>query len=219
VTTLALREVQKALRKIYYRGINMMKNPNDSAIYQMIMHEVRPDLIIEIGTLHGGSALYMADLQQVMGIDGEVHTIDLSVESSDGTIRQPKTILPKEVTEHPKIKCFDQGYEGYDVKNAEGFKSVMVIDDGSHRYHEVLEALNKFAPLVTPGSYYIVEDSNAEWVCSPDVFASLDGGPLRAIFEWLGKGGQENFFIDLHKCDLFGINSTYNTYGYLRKVK
>ena len=164
------------------------------------------------------SALYFADLMTVMGIDGEVHTIDLAMEDSDGSIRQPKTILSDIVVNHPKIKCFYKGYEGYDIKNVKGFKTVMVIDDGSHMYHEVLEALNKFAPLVTSGSYYIVEDSNAEEVCSPEVWATLDGGPLRAIWEWLSKGGQEQFFIDLHKCDLFGINSTYNTYGYLRKI-
>ena len=219
MTNLSLRGVQKGLLKIRYKGINMMKNPNDTIIYQMIIHEIRPDLIIEIGTLHGGSALWFADMQAIMGIEGEVHTIDLNIDDADGSIRQPKIELPKQVTEHPRIKCFDQGYEGYDVKNVEGFKTVLVIDDGSHRYQEVFEALNKFAPLVTPGSYYIVEDSNAEWVCSSDVWATLEGGPLRAIYEWLGKGGQEHFYIDLNKCDLFGINSTYNTYGYLRKVK
>ena len=219
MTHLNLRSVQKALLKIYYRGVNMMKFPFDTVIYQMILHEVRPDLIIEIGTLHGGSALYFADLQAVMGIDGEVHTIDIAAEDSDGSIREPKTIIEEELLKHPKIKFFDQGYQGYDVKNAEGFKTVLVIDDGSHRYSEVLEALHKFSPLVTQGSYYIVEDSNAEQVCSPDVWATLDGGPYRAIMEFLGHGGEEHFFIDLHKCDLFGINSTYNTYGYLRKFR
>jgi cephalosporin hydroxylase len=195
-----------------------MKFPFDYMIYQMIMHEVQPDLVIEIGTLHGGSALYFADLMAVMGINGKVHTIDIAPELSDGSIREPKTELPEFIINHPMIEYFDQGYQGYDVKNVEGFKTILVIDDGSHRYHEVLEALEKFSPLVTPGSYYIVEDSNAEEVCSPDVWVTLDGGPLKAIMEFLGKGGQEHFFIDLHKCDLFGVNSTYNTYGYLRRI-
>ena len=104
MTTLSLKDTQKALKRTYYRGINFMKNPNDAVIYQMIMHDIRPDLIIEIGTLKGGSALYFADLMTVMGIDGEVHTIDLSIEASDGTIRQPKTEIPDIVLDHPKVK-------------------------------------------------------------------------------------------------------------------
>ena len=37
-----------------YRGVKMLKNPFDYLLYQMIINEVKPDLIIEIGTHYGG---------------------------------------------------------------------------------------------------------------------------------------------------------------------
>ena len=216
MTQLSIETIQNGLRKMQYKGVNCMKFPLDYVQYQMIMYEVRPDLVIEIGTLHGGSALYFADLQALMGVDGEVHTIDKHVEDKDKDIRTPNAKVGLNALNHPKIKFFTEGFEKYDLKNIEGFERILVIDDGSHIYEETLASLEKFGPIVTPGSYFIVEDSNAEDICSPDVFASLEGGPLRAIMKHLESGGP--FYIDLSKCDFFGINHTYNTYGYLRKI-
>ena len=42
----------------------------------MIICEVKPDLVIEIGTNIGGGALYIADLLDSLG-KGIVHTIDI----------------------------------------------------------------------------------------------------------------------------------------------
>lgn len=216
MTQLNLTSIQHGLRRMHYKGVNCMKFPFDYVQYQMIMWEVKPDLVIEIGTLHGGSALYFADLQALNGVDGEVHTIDIATTEEEKTIRRPNAEVGQQVIDHPKIKMFTDGWEGYDLKNIEGFKRILVIDDGSHIYKDVLGALEKFGPIVTPGSYYIVEDSNAEAVCTPDVYAELEGGPLRGIMDYLREGAP--YTIDLKKCDMFGINSTYNTYGYLRRV-
>ena len=40
----------------YWRGVPVLKCPLDLWVYQEILHEVRPDLIVEAGTKHGGSA-------------------------------------------------------------------------------------------------------------------------------------------------------------------
>ena len=75
---LDLKKVFTGLGRTLYRGVSIQKFPFDYIMYQMIIHDVRPDLIIEIGTMHGGSALYFADLLEIMNIEGgEVHTIDL----------------------------------------------------------------------------------------------------------------------------------------------
>jgi len=218
MTHLKLKTIANSLRRIQYRGVFCMKFPFDLVLYQMIIHEVRPDLIIEIGTLYGGSALYFADLMTTMGIDGEVHTIDIEVPKEEENIRTPNVEVGQLALDHPKIKFFKEGYEKYDLKNIEGFKTILVIDDGSHIYKDVKGALDKFAGIVTPGSYYIVEDGNAEETCSPYVWGTLEGGPLRAIYEFVSSG-KYPYYIDLHKCDFFGIDSTYNTYGYLKKAR
>ena len=76
----------------------------------------------------------------------------------------------------------------------------------------------KFSPLVNVGSYYIVEDSNAEEVCDRPTWESLKGGPLQAIYEFLRECNGD-FTVATNWCDFFGINSTFNTYGYLKRIK
>jgi cephalosporin hydroxylase len=36
-------------------GVELLKYPADLIVYQEIIHEIRPDLIVETGTHHGGS--------------------------------------------------------------------------------------------------------------------------------------------------------------------
>ena len=213
---LKLRDLHDGIFRTSYRGFPIQKIPSDYLIYQMIVHEVQPDLIIEIGTMRAGSALYFADLMDAMNIEGgEVHTIDIvDFESRDYKVK----VDPEVIHSNERIKTFTDGFKNYDLDNCKKFNKVLVIDDGSHIYEEVLEALEKFKDVVTLGSYFIVEDGNAlEIELSPERLDSLNGGPLRAISEFLSR--PNGFTVELKWCDMFGINSTFNTYGYLKKVE
>lgn len=229
MTNVNFRDSLNGVGKILYRGVLAQKFPFDYIMYQMIIHEIRPDLIIEIGTMHGGAALYYADLQETFGIEGgEVHTIDLispndrkQHDDSTGDIYNPyeNPNYPDVLADHPRIKIFDKGYQGYDLSNCEGFKKILVIDDGSHIYEDVYNVMEKFKDLITIGSYLIIEDGNCEEVCNnrPDLIEMWKGGPLRATKQFIAEN--DNFRVDYRWCDMFGINATYNTYGYLKKIK
>jgi len=222
-------KIHNAIGRTLYKGVAIQKFPFDYMMYQMIINEVRPDLIIEIGTMHGGSALYLADLLELAGIEGgEVHTIDLldpymrKTYEKDQEDHKPNprenTNYPAIVAAHPRIKTFAGGFHKYDLSNCKGFKNILVIDDGSHQYLDVIDVMNKFKDLVSIGSYLIVEDGNALDVCKNEkIVNALDGGPLKAIMEFLGKN--DNYRVDYRWCDMFGINSTFNTYGYLKRIK
>lgn len=185
---------------VHYRGINYIKCPFDYVMYQMILEEVKPNLVVEIGTFNGGGALYISDIISRWG--GIVHTIDIESKELDPL-----------VTNNPNIVLFKDGYQGYDISLAKKFNKILVIDDGSHYYHDVKDAFNKFNELVSLNSYYIVEDS-VIYFEDPN---SHGGGPIKAIEEII----QENtdFEIDRYWCDFFGTNATFNTDGYLKKTK
>lgn len=209
MTTLNLNEIQKGVGRVKYRGIHILKFPFDYMMYQMIITDIKPDLIIEVGTYGGGSAVYLADLLEING-KGEVHTIDVFPE-----ITVEMSTDQRHFVDHPRIKYFNQGYDGYDLKNAEGFEKVLVIDDASHVYEDVLNSLNKFHHLVPVGSYFIVEDGNCQQLYPTD--NRWNGGPLRAVHEFLKTNDQ--FEIDRTYCDMFGHDSTFNTDGYLKRIK
>ena len=62
--------------KCHYMGIQTYKNPGDMWIYQELVYKVQPDIIIEIGSAHGGSTLYFAHLLDCIG-KGIVLSIDI----------------------------------------------------------------------------------------------------------------------------------------------
>lgn len=201
LTDFNIRSIHDGHQNITYRDVKAIRCPFDYVIYQMIVSEVQPDLIIEIGTHRGGGALYLADLLNNLG-KGVIHTIDV------------EQISDEKLLSHPRIKLFTNGWENYDLKEADGFEKILVIEDGAHTYECSNGAIKKFAPLVTIGSYLIVEDGI---VSELGLAEKLNGGPLKAIYEFLKNN--EQFVIDRKWCDFFGKNATFNVDGYLKRVK
>jgi len=186
--------------KTTYRGVQTFRCPFDYVMYQMIVSEVQPDLVIEIGTNFGGTTLYLADLMQALG-KGVIHSIDIEDRA------------PKIVKDHPRVTLFPDGWQGYDSNQTKNFQKVLVIDDGSHMYEDVAGALDKFAPLVSVGSYYIVEDGILDQLGMKEQY---HGGPLKAIREFLPH--HPEFEVDRKYCDMFGKNATFNVNGYLKRL-
>jgi cephalosporin hydroxylase len=46
---------------------------------------------------------------------------------------------------------------------------------------------------------------------------AYDGGPLRAIHEFLARAG-DRYEVDRTLCDYYGTNVTWNVDGYLRRT-
>ena len=197
----SVRSVVKGHYRVTYRGVPAQKCPFDYVIYQMLINKIKPDLIIEIGTNNGGGCLYMADLLDILG-KGIIHTVDIEDKVLDV------------VRNHTRIKRFTNGWQGYDVNEAEGYEKVLIIEDGSHTYEDTIGALKKLAHLVTVDSYLIVEDGI---VSKLGVKGEFNGGPLKAIREFLLEN--KNFQNDTEYSDMFGKNATFNVNGYLKKVK
>ena len=174
----------------------------------MIINEIRPDLIIEIGTNYGGSCLYLGDILNNIG-KGMVHTVDIQDETFLSNSEEKRGLINR----HPRIQRFLGGYQEYNLDYASSFKKIMLIDDGSHNYNDVLSVMNKFKDLISEDSYMIVEDGTVNWM---GIEKNYDGGPLRAIEEFLPQNPQ--FEIDRKWCDFYGYNVTFNPNGYLKKI-
>lgn len=198
--SLTIKEVDKGHHNTTYKGVKCIKSPFDYVIYQMILNEVKPDLIIEIGSYEGGSALYLADLLELYG-KGELHTIDI------------EDRIDERVKGHKRINFFSNGWENYDLNLANKYKSVLVIEDASHRYEDTLKTIRKFSKVVSTGSYLIVEDGIIDEL---GLSKEYNGGPVRAIKKFLKENS--NFELSYKWTDFFGKNATFNTIGYLKRI-
>jgi cephalosporin hydroxylase len=198
---ISVHSIDEGHHNVTYRGIKAVRCPFDYLVYQMIICEVKPDLVIEIGTKIGGGALYIADLLDILG-NGVVHTIDII------------DIVDPKVKEHNRIKFFTEGWANYDIDITKEFKKILIIEDASHLYSDTLGALNKFYSVVSKDSYFIIEDGIINELGFEKKY---DGGPLRAIREFLPN--HPEFVVDRKWCDMFGKNATFNVNGYLKKIQ
>jgi cephalosporin hydroxylase len=187
-------------------GVPCQKCPFDMWVYQEIIHEIVPDLIIETGTAAGGSALYLAHLCDLM-VNGSVISIDI-----DGTKPRPthphityltgSSVAPGMVDRVREIVARCSNAIG-------GDPCVMVILDSDHSAKHVWAELLAYAPMVTPESYLIVEDGN---VNGHPVSPGWGEGPYEAVHAWLVD--HPEFEIDRSR-EKFGV--TFNPDGYLRR--
>ena len=184
-----------------WMGVAALKCPFDLWVYQEILHETRPEVILETGTARGGSALFLASILDMLG-GGEVVSIDI--------VRRP------EWPTHPRVTYVTGSSTSAPVleevrRRIAGKSRVMVILDSDHKKDHVLGELRAYAPLVTPDMYLIVEDTN---INGHPVFPGFGPGPTEAVDEFLA--GNATFQRDRSRERFF---VTFNPGGYLRRVR
>ena len=199
-----LMKIQRGVMAYTYRGVPLLKNPFDLAIYPMLLERERPRTLIEIGSHMGGSALWFADQGALLGLKLKVLSIDLevpanapgpSVQFMRGDALSLGTVLP------PSIMSTLP-------------RPLMVVEDSNHLSGTTAAVLNFFDPWLHPGEYIVIEDGILSDMRVADLY---DGGPLRAIEEFLTKCAGR-YKVDRGLCDYFGRNVTWNVDGYLRRV-
>ena len=181
-------------------GAQALKNPLDLWVYQEIMVETRPELIVETGTYRGGSAFYLASICDLVGV-GEVVSIDVEPARDDYPAHPRITYLGGRSSTDPDVVAEVRG-------RAKGKRTLFVLDSDHSQSHVEAE-LAAYAPLVPLGGYVIVEDSNIG-----QIRKDLLPGPLQAIEAFLAR--TDEFEIDRAR-ENFQI--TQNPRGYLRRVR
>ncbi len=197
-------------RDNHWLGVPTWQNPNDLWITQEILTEVKPDVMIETGTYKGGSALIWAMILNQINPDARVITIDIEDHSADF----PKSPLFRDKVDFllgsstaPEIVA--------EVKKRVAGKKVLVLLDSDHRKPHVLEELRLYSPLVSPGSYLIVQDSNLNGHPVYALAAHQQGpGPMEALEEFLA--GNDQFVPDRKRERLL---LTFCPKGFLKRVK
>jgi cephalosporin hydroxylase len=188
-------------RSTYWLGIQTAKCPLDLWIFQEIITETRPDLIIETGTHLGGSALFLACMCELAD-NGEVLTIDI-VDDPERPQHQRVSYLLGSST--------NPGVVEEATRRAAEAERVMVVLDSDHTAAHVFAELTLLAPLVTPGCYLVVEDTI---VNGNPVLPDFGPGPAEAVARYLAL--EPSLFVVDRDREKFRL--TFNPGGYLRRI-
>jgi cephalosporin hydroxylase len=194
-------------------GITIRQFPQDLMIYQRLISQLEPDVIVETGTDAGGTSLYLASILEVLKPDARVLTVDIDARKFNQTLKN----LHVAGREHllKRIQFFEGSSTDPSlfarIKSAipEGAR-VMVILDSLHTRQHVYDELKLYSPLVTPDSYLIVNDTHLEGWLSSDKMSQ----PLSAIRDFLAE--DDRFVID-ESANKFVVSCAPS--GFLKRVK
>jgi cephalosporin hydroxylase len=161
-----------------WRGMPLMKNVFDFAMYPALIAETRPRTIFEIGSGPGASAVWYADLLATNGIAGHVHSVDLVKVETDypgvtfhrGDCADPDSLFDRQLLRtapHPWL----------------------VIEDAHHNVAAVIE---RFHGMLMPGDYLVVEDSDIK----------------REALRGFVAAHPHDYRVDTRFTDNFGRNAT-----------
>jgi cephalosporin hydroxylase len=146
---------QKYTYTFSWFGVPVIQLPEDMLRYQEAVFRLKPDVIVETGIAHGGSAIFSASLLKLIG-KGRVIAVDIEIRphnrqrieahplSSMIAMIEASSIAPETVS---AVKAA--------IKPGE---SVLVVLDSNHSYDHVMAELEAYAPLVSAGSYIVATD-------------------------------------------------------------
>jgi cephalosporin hydroxylase len=190
---------ERTFRTTYWLGTSVQKCPLDLWIYQELITELRPDVIVETGTRYGGSALYLATICDLLG-KGRVVTVDIEADDSQPSHDRITYILGSSTADDVVAR----------VKHElNGAQTVLVVLDSDHSRDHVLDELRIYGDVVTPGSYCVVEDTNLN---GNPVYPEHGPGPMEAVNAFLGE--RSDYHIDPEREKFF---MTFNPHGFLRR--
>jgi cephalosporin hydroxylase len=187
-------------RHTFWLGAQVLKCPFDLWIYQEILFELRPDMIIESGTGLGASALFLASICDLVG-NGKVITIDVASREGRPAHERITYLVGSSTSEHTAEQV---------RKLVEDKGRVLVILDSDHEKEHVLQELRIYGEFVSKGSYIIVEDTN---INGHPVDPTFGPGPREAVQQFLKENG--NFEVDKTREKYY---LSFNVGGYLKRM-
>ena len=169
---------QGAHSTIKWKEVDLCKTTFDLAIFSMILQEVKPDTIIELGSGLGGSATWLADIASALGLKTHIYSYDIKKPSIN----------------HKNITFIEYDLNKMNGQNlppcSELFKGKKILIEDAHVNLE--NTLNLFDTILKKDDYLIIEDSDIKH----DVISKF-------LIEKESKYRLDQFFLDF-----FGRNVT-----------
>jgi cephalosporin hydroxylase len=173
---------QKYSYTFSWMGRPIIQLPEDMVRTQEVIYRVRPDVIVETGVAHGGSLIYYASLCKMLG-KGRVIGIDIEIRPHNRAAIESHELgagitLVEGSSTAPEIvkRVHDMIRPG---------ETVLVLLDSNHTRQHVLDELEAYHDLVTPGSYIVATDGvmkdlhatprgSAEWTWDNPTDAAIE---------------------------------------------
>ena len=201
-----------------WMGRQIIQYPQDIVAVQELIWDVKPDLIIETGVAHGGSAVFFASLLELNALSGGPKDAEVWCIEIDLRAHNREAILAHPM--YPRLRIFDGSSLDEKIalevsQKASQCARVMVILDSNHTHEHVLGELHLYASLVSVGSYCVVFDTVIEDLEVVDRPWGKGNNPKTAVAEFMRTNS--DFIVDYAIDEKLLISAAPG--GYLKRVK
>lgn len=199
-----------------YAGVPIGKFPEDLRVYEHLLWTSRVNVVVEIGTDCGGSALWFRDRLATMArygriSGGRVFSIDVSAEKARKHIG---SVDSNDITLIEGDVC-DPAVADHVTRLLPEDAVCFVIEDSAHTYETTRAALDGFSHLVPFGGYFVVEDGCVD-IEEKRVTEQWPRGVLPALIDWLASGRGSEF---TQRRDLERYGLSCHPQGFLQRVR
>ena len=189
-----------------WKGVLLEKDPMQIAAYPMLINELQPKTIIELGALKGGSAIWLADQLEQFGIEGKVYSVDNDLSQLD---------------EKAKIDSRINFLEG-DCREIDAVLSTDLLATLAHPWLIIEDVHDNLAGILEhfyhnglqTGDYLIIEDTNkfmwevwSDW--GDQELIERGSRKMDDLRNWL-MNNQDEYLIDTYYQDMYGYNASKN---------
>lgn len=187
-----------------WMGVQCCKSVSDMWNYQEIIYDLKPSLVIEFGSLSGGSALFFATILRGIGQPFRVLSVDVTHKNlADRAKQEPDIMFMESSSTAPavadRIRAQRELFPG----------PVFAILDSDHSRDHVLAEMKLIRPLLRAGDYLLVEDG---CVNGHPVMPGYGPGPYEAVEAYEAEYPND-YTHDVERENKFGF--TFAPNGFL----
>ena len=199
-----------------YCGVKLGKLPEDLRVYQHLLWQGRVDTVIEIGTEHGGSAMWFRDVLATNARYGRIS--EFRVISIDVDLDTARSTFAAVDPDHEGIEILEGDVRDPELpdrvrRRIPNGARCLVSEDSAHTYETTLAALRGFAGFVPRGGFIVIEDGAID-IEHLRTSKTWPRGVLPAIRDWL-ETPEGRMFEVRRDVEFYGVTS--NPGGFLER--
>jgi cephalosporin hydroxylase len=154
---------------MHWKGLPLFKTVFDCSLYSMMLWDLRPKTIIELGSGAGASSIWLADLMEMFDIEGTIYSVDLkqsklqypNVRFIQGDCYQIEQVFTDNFLKtlpHPWLLIEDAHVNVYGVlrhfHSHLQLKDYIVVEDSARKQTALSQFLNQFPDCYKVDTYY-----------------------------------------------------------------
>ena len=147
-------------KQVHWLGVPVLQWPTDLILMQELIAKVRPRTIVETGLYLGGTAVFYASIQHLLGIEGRVISIDIQIHPE--ARRHIETSRFRDRIRLIEGDSKSETVHGELQNLLAGESNVLVCLDSDHSRGHTLAELRAFSRYVPVGGYLVLFDTICE---------------------------------------------------------